>query len=110
MSVKITDNTAKIILDTTRKSNLALRLMAEHIQDIAEPNTPRDTGDLRRNVLKRVLGLHGVIQWRQKYASILEGKQFANYTTAGTGPHYAENAVNAGVKDTDKIFRKARLI
>lgn len=111
MSAKITDNTNQIILEITRNSSLALRYMTDEIQAIAEPRTPKQKGDLRRNVLKTVVGLSGKIKWAQKYASRQEGgKGITRYTTSGTGPHYAENAVIAVTKSPEAVFKKARLI
>jgi len=110
MSVRVKDYTNRVILDTSRKSSLALRFMTDSIQDASLPKTPKDKGNLRQNVLKTVIGLRGTIKWGQKYASILENKQFANYTTAGTGPHYAENAVMKVVRNPSESFRKAGLI
>lgn len=110
MSAKIKDNTNIIILDTQRKSSEALRYMLEDIHQIANPMTPKDKGYLRSNVLKSVLGLHGSIKWGQKYASRLETKKFINYTTSGTGPHYAEKSVKVVAGSPMAAFRKARLI
>lgn len=110
MSVKINDLTTQIILEVTRNSSLALRYMTDEIQQIAEPKTPKNKGDLRRNVLKTVNGLSAKIKWAQKYASIQEGKKFQRYTTSGTGPHYAENAVSAVHKSPIGAMKKARLI
>lgn len=110
MSVKIKDNTGLIILDTERKASLALRYMLEDIHQIANPVTPKDKGYLRSNVLKTVLGLKGSIKWGQQYASRLETKKFINYTTAGTGPHYAEKSVQTVSKSPQNAMRKARLI
>lgn len=109
MSVSYTDHTSSIKSDVTRKSSLALHLMLDGIDKASDPGTPKRLGDLRRNKLKQVLGLHGVIQWRQKYAADQEDKQHKSYTTAGTGPHYAENAARKVVGQADSYFRKAGL-
>lgn len=110
MSVKIKDNTTKIILDTQRSGSLAIRYMLDDMHSLANPKTPMDKGQLRRNVLKSVQGLRGSIKWGAKYASILENKKFVNYTTAGTGPHFAENSVKAIAKNPVNAMKKARLI
>lgn len=110
MSAKIKDNTNMIILDTQRKGALALRYMLEDIHSIANPKTPKDKGLLRANVIKQVLGLKGSIKWGQKYANRLETKKFINYTTSGTGPHYAETSVKTVAGSPEAAFRKARLI
>jgi hypothetical protein len=88
---------------------MALRLMLDAIDMASTPNTPRDKGDLRNNKLKQVLGLHAVIQWRQKYAIYQEDKEHQHYTTAGTGAHFAENAVDKVVSESPNYFRSAGL-
>lgn len=106
MSVEIRDDTGRVVADGKAKAALALRLMLDDIDRISEPGTPKKLGDLRRNKLKQVLGLHGSIQWRQKYAAKQEDRQARNYTTPGTGPHYAENAVKKVVRNSQTYFRK----
>lgn len=110
MSVRIQDNTTKVILETDRNASLALRYMLEDLHSLSIPKTPKDKGLLRGNVLKTVSGLRGTIVWGQKYASRLETKQFRNYTTPGTGPHYAETSAKAIAKSPENAMRKARLI
>lgn len=110
MSVKIHDNTATIVTDTLKGANLALRFMLEDVERIARPVTPKKEGNLRKDILKSVLGLRGTIKWDKNYAIYQEKKQFKNYTTPGTGPHYAENSVKQVVANADKYFKKARLI
>lgn len=109
MSVKVTDNTPQLKFDVQRKGNLALRFMLDAIDQESTARTPKDKGDLRMNKLKHVLGLSAVIQWSQEYAAIQESKQFQNYTTPGTGPHFAENAVRKVVNDSAKYFVRAGL-
>lgn len=110
MSVRVTDNTARIITDTSLGANLALRFMLDDIDRIANPKTPKKEGDLRSGITKTVLGLKGKIAWNKSYAAIQENNQFVNYTTPGTGPHFAENAVKKVLSDSESYFRKARLI
>jgi len=109
MSVRVTDHTVSFENIATQKANVFLRLMAEEIVSISEPSTPKKVGNLRRDVLKQVLGLRGKVEWRKRYALIQEKKQFRNYTTAGTGPHYAENAVFEAIKRVDSIARRSGL-
>lgn len=110
MSYTIKDHTPAFDQQTTQKASIFLRTMAETIVNIAQPRTPMDKGNLRRDVVKSVLGLSGKIKWGKNYAAIQETKQHKRYTTAGTGPHYARNAVNEGVKQTDSIARRVGLI
>ena len=110
MSVKIIDNTLKIKLDTTRNASLFLRLVADGIVNASTPHTPKKLGNLRRDVLKQVLGLSGKVVWRKNYANILETKQFSHYTTSGTGPHFAEQGVETAVSHLSEYAKKANLI
>lgn len=110
MSVKVEDNTARIIVDSTKGANLALRFMLDDIDRAARPVTPKKQGNLRNDIVKSVLGLRGTIKWEKNYAIFQEKKQFRNYTTPGTGPHFAENSVKKIVNKADDYFRKARLI
>jgi hypothetical protein len=115
MSVKYTDNTALVAIDLERNSNLFLRFLLDDIDRIAEPNTPMKEGRLRQGTLKSVLGLRGTIKWVKEYAAAQEvgttrGFPIRNYTTPGTGAHYAENAVKKAVANSEAIMRQARLI
>lgn len=112
MSVNVTvvNNTARVRLDTTVNAGLFLRFALDEIDSIAFPKTPKKTGELRKDVFKQVLGLRGTIKWIKAYAIWQEVKQFANYTTPGTGPHYAENAVEKFLHNPEPALRKARLL
>ncbi len=110
MRVKVEDYTPKVFADKQQKANLALRLITSAIVNEATPKTPKDEGDLRLNVLKQVLGSKARITWRQPYAQIQEEKQFKNYTTPGTGPHYAENAVVKIFNEAVTYFRQVGLV
>lgn len=116
MSVNTIDNTSRIQIDIQRKSNLALRFMLEGIDRTASPKTPKDTGILRNSPQKQVLGTTGTITWPQKYAQpqeagVIHGSRVRNYTTPGTGPHFAENAVaKEAVDNAAMYFKKAGLI
>ena len=113
MSVKVTDNHPKILLDTERKASVFLRLMAEDIKR-DDKKTPMKDGYLRQGVLIQVLGRHATIMWNKVYASVQEsgvirGSRIVNYTTPGTGPHFAENAVKKAVSNTEVFARRAGL-
>lgn len=109
MSVRYTDNTAKIISDTAKGANLAVRFMLDDIDRSAFPITPKREGNLRRDILKSVLGTKGTITWGKRYAIYQESKQYANYTTPGTGPHYAEKSVHKVADNYQVYFKKANI-
>jgi hypothetical protein len=114
MPVRVQDNSLRVITDMHRGVNLALRFMLDDIDRTASPKTPKKEGSLRGDVLKRVLGLAGEIVWLKGYAAAQEvgttrGSPIRNYTTPGTGAHYAENAVIEVAKRADTHFRKARI-
>lgn len=110
MPFEIIDNTNQIVSNLQQRSSIFLRTMADEIVKDAEPNTPKDRGNLRRDIVKSVLGLRGTIIWGKHYAKFQEKKQYRNYTTSGTGPHFAENAVKSAAKRTEQIARKSGLI
>lgn len=101
MSVKSTDNTVTFLAEATRKTNLALRFMLDAIDSTANPNTPKDKGDLRNNKIKIVSNLHDTIQWRSKYAGAQEAGQF---TVKAARVVKIDAAVGAA-SDKDKGFR-----
>jgi hypothetical protein len=70
------------------------------------PNTPKKTSALRRDALKQVLGLRATIQWSNEYAAKMEDIEFKHYTTPGTGPHFAENAVKEVASKAEDYFRQ----
>ena len=110
MSVRITDNTHQVEGLLTLKASIFLRSMADEIVKIATPNTPKDTGDMRRSIVKQVLGLKGAIKWGKNYAIYQEKIQFKNYTTPGTGPNFALNSAKKGITRTGSVARRAGLI
>lgn len=117
MSVKVDDNTPRIKSDTKQRVSTFIRLVCDNVVDISTPNTPKDKGNLSRDVLKTVQGLHGEIEWRKTYAQFQERGERAdgshkvkNYTTPGTGPHFAENAVKRAVQNTNIIAKLAHLV
>lgn len=117
MAVKVTDNTVQFEHKVTQKSSLFLREFAEQVVNVAQPNTPKDRGNLARDVVKQVLALKGKIKWDKVYASYQERgmrrdgtHRVRNYTTPGTGPHFAKNAINTVVKRESQIMRKVGLI
>ncbi len=109
MSVRYTDNTATIISNTVKGANLAVRFMLDDIDKLAYPITPKREGNLRRDIVKSVLGTKGTIMWGKRYAIYQESKQYANYTTPGTGPHYAEKSVKKVADNYQAYFRRANI-
>lgn len=110
MGVSYTDNIPAIKAATQQRASLFLRFMADEMIVSSTPNTPKKTGRLRMDVVKQVLGLNGKVKWGKDYAVYQEKKQFKNYSTAGTGPHFAENAANAIILLTANVCKKAGLI
>lgn len=107
MAYKFINHVPTIKASNNANIPLALRFMVDNAHSLAYPNTPKDTGDLRNNVTKTVIGRKGIISWRMNYAKYQENKQYENYTTPGTGPKFAENAIHRTVGDADKFFKKA---
>jgi Zn-dependent oligopeptidase len=109
MSVDTTDNSSQIKADMQPKLGLFLRAMLDDIDKTADPKTPQKTGDLRNLKQKQVLGLNATITWDRSYAAVQETTQFKNYTTPGTGPHFAEDAVREVVGRADEHLREVGL-
>lgn len=135
MSVTVVNDLPTFKAKVNAAVPVALRLMLDVVDLAADPFTPRDTGNLRNNKLKQVLGNHATIAWLQRYAGAQEAGHmtvhrarpvrlrdgswitlkpgvhtFKNYTTKGTGPGYATKGVKAAVVGAGAVFRKAGLI
>lgn len=71
------------------------------------PLTPRKTSYLRRSIVSQVIRNRARIGWRAPYAQEQEqgytvpSKPYRKYTTPGTGPHFAERAMEQTKKDMD---------
>lgn len=107
MPVKVVDRTQQAFGEMKQQVSLGLRFMIDDIDRKSIPNTPKLTGDLRNRKLKQVLGLTARIGWITNYAVFQELKQFTNYTTPGTGPHFAEKAVKEVVNAPQVYFDRA---
>lgn len=110
MSYRLTDKSTVFENMANQKASIFLRTIAETIVRASTPKTPMKTGRLRMDVVKQVLGLRGKIIWGKNYAIYQEEKQFKNYTTPGTGPHFAENAVKEVISDTATVARQSGLV
>lgn len=107
---KVTDNTNNVINQLTQKASIFLRLMSDEIVKISTPTTPKKSGRLRMDIVKQVLGLKGKIIWGKNYGVYQETKQFKNYTTPGTGPHFAQKGAEGGVEQTRNIAQRSGLV
>lgn len=116
MSVKVTDNTVQIKIDTQNKTGMFLRLLLEDVDTNASRITPRDQGFLHNSTQKTVLGKRGTIKWLKKYASPQEagivgkGHPVRRYTTPGTGAHYAERSAMKSVINAGAIMKRAGIV
>lgn len=108
----VNNNSRAVIQAMNSKCKMANRLLLEDIHRRANKTTPFRAGDLREQVSKRVEEMDGIIVWQQPYAAYQERGSRAdgshvvrNYTTPGTGPHYAANAVEEVMNgDLTKYF------
>ena len=107
MAYQTTSNRLANEMDIKNRTGLAIRFMLDAIHAESTPFTPKRHGPLRDTVVKRVQDTSGTIIWTRKYASRMEKKQFENYTTPGTGPHFAENAVKMVTDQSQMYFIKA---
>lgn len=114
MGVKVTDNHPLIKIKHDRGVNLSLRMAMDDIDREAFSKTPKDKGELRKNLKKQVSGKRGTIEWTSNYAAYQErgysSGPIRNYTTSGTGAHFAENAVRkVSSKYPDVYFKAVKL-
>lgn len=101
-----------------RKSKVKLRTivgvrqMLEDIHRVSRPITPMLTGDLRKDVKKKVsrVGdvIRGEIEWHRPYAWYQErgytSGPVKRYTTPGTRAHFAEESVKKVTAKTKKYL------
>lgn len=114
MSVKIQSNSRQLISERNNRVSLAIRLMLEAVHRESLPNTPKEHGNLRADVVKSVQGNKGSIVWDKNYAQAQEegrtrGIVMKNYTTPGTGPHFARRAVTKVARDSRSYFARVGL-
>lgn len=117
MSYQLKDNIPALVIKTKANAVAFLRIACDVLVETAEPYTPKDKGNLRRDTLKQVLGLKGQVRWRKVYAAFQErGRRYdgshkvRNYTTPGTGAHFAENAAKKIPHKTHEIALRSGLI
>lgn len=104
MSVRVTDNTNLVEFLVTNRVASTNRLLLEEAHLKSLHRTPMKTGALRTMVRKAVDGTTGHIQWNAPYAIYQEEKQFTNYTTPGTGPHFAEESIQSAMDQLQEIW------
>lgn len=114
MSVKVTDNTPRVELEMNQRFSLFVRTMLDEIHHHSRPVTPKKYGNLRDDVVKTTRGTKGKIVWDKVYAAVQErgmikGRPIRNYTTAGTGPKYAEKGVRKAILRAGDTLRKVKL-
>lgn len=103
--MKIVDNTPYVLNFINVRGSIFLRNAMDEAERIADPKTPKKTGRMRFDKIKQVLGLHGKMRWGKDYAVYQETKQFRNYTTPGTGSHFAESTMRQLPAATHKIAK-----
>lgn len=111
MSVKITDNTGKVLLNITNGGSTAIRMMAQDVVKTARPKTPYKSGDLSRSPVVRTQTLGATLTWDKDYAAAQEvgrtrGRPIRKYSTAGTGKWFARNAIRSVTEKSDNYFKR----
>ena len=104
------EKSAKLDLQVKR----GMRQLLEDIHRVSRPITPMLTADLRGDVRKNVSslgdGVRGEIEWKRPYSWYQErgytNGPIKNYTTPGTGAHFAEKSVKKVTSTSDKYFGK----
>lgn len=76
MSVKIEDNSKRVIAILRNRAVYTLRLFADDVKKESTPNTPKKEGNLRKLVLisskAQANGAKATILWDRKYAQYQE--------------------------------------
>lgn len=108
MAYRYVSNVRYVQAKTELGMEMAIRLALEDIRRTAAPMTPYKTGELRSSAVIRQT--EGVVNWIADHAEILENKEFQNYTTPGTGAHFAERAVRQVEQRFDQHLRAAGVI
>lgn len=112
-NVQIEDNSDEVINRINKSMDLALGLMARAVEGASRPKTPRDRGDLRREVsAKKVKQGQYEVVWNKEYAQaqeagVINGSKIRNYTTPGTGPGFAEYGIRKVTADAERYLRQA---
>lgn len=88
-----------------------IRLYKRNVVDI----TPKKTGALRRSIITQALGNRAQIAWRMSYAKAQDdgghnGYIYRNYTTPGTGPHFATTAFRMTTAQMPAVYRELGLV
>lgn len=116
MSYKIDDNSDLVRQKILARGNTFLRFFGERAVEISTPKTPYKVGDLSKNIVIQVHNLRYIIIWAMEYASFQErgsrrdgSHKVKNYTTPGTGPHFAKNAIKQALGEIGSIKRRAGL-
>lgn len=120
---RVFSDTEGVKSEIKTRESLCLRLMLEDIHRKSTPITPlADTRFLRGQVHKSFLGFNkAYIEWSVHYAAVQEkgwrydpksGKKiyFRNYTTPGTGAHFAEKSVDQVIANANNYFYLGGLI
>lgn len=123
MSVRVINKTTTVKSNIQSGISLAIRLMLDDVHKNSVLKTPMaDTHDLRNRVRKVMVSQNkGFIEWMVHYANVQEkgwrydprtGKKviFRNYTTPGTGAHFAENAVKMTMQNFQKFLKLGGLL
>lgn len=116
MSVVYQSNSARTENNISNKLGLMCRLLVEDVYRNSLKTTPMKYGDLRKTVNRRIENNRGIIEWTAPYAAYQERGMRAdgshvvrNYTTPGTGKHYAKDAVIETLEKIGDYARKAGL-
>lgn len=96
-----------------QKVTVANRLILDAIQKESRKRTPlAETGQLRGQVSKKVITNHAIITWQVPYASYQErGMRYdgshviKHWTTPGTGPDFAKEAVAKVLDRAEDYYR-----
>lgn len=112
--MRIVSNRAELVAMMSNRAIYANSLWAHDIKRSSLAQTPLKSHQLRASIKTPAQGTKQRIIWDQPYAQYQERgmrydgtHQIKNYTTAGTGPWFAKNAVKKSLKKLPNYFAEA---
>jgi len=109
-SNKIDYNKTVLIRAETALPQEFIRIYKKNVVAI----TPKKTGALRRSIITQASGNQANISWRSRYARAQNegghnGAVYRNYTTPGTGAHFANIAYKKTMAQMPAVVRELGL-
>lgn len=110
---KFVDNTDYLKGLMNNRIHLMNNSLTSEIRKEAYFITPQKNGDLHTQIVTRSSGNEATITWEMPYAAYQERGMRAdgthvikNYTTAGTGPHFAQQSAHTALNSLGRLWAR----